>query len=39
MWIGERHKRVVCTFDQSLLNRHVVVRNGLGPVDMELQRF
>jgi len=39
VWIGERHERIVCTFDQSLLSRHVVVRGRLGPVDMELRRF
>jgi hypothetical protein len=39
VWIGERHERIVCTFDQPLLNRHVVVRGRLGPVDMELRRF
>jgi hypothetical protein len=39
VWIGERHDGIVGTFDQPLLNRHVVVRGGLGPVDMELRRF
>ena len=37
--IGERHERIVCTLGQSLLNRDVVVRGRLGPVDMELRRF
>jgi hypothetical protein len=39
VWIGERHERIVCTCDQPLLSRHVVVRGRLGPVDMELRRF
>ena len=30
---------IVCTFGQPLLNRHVVDRGRLGPVDMELWRF
>jgi hypothetical protein len=37
--IGERHDGLVCTFDQPLLNRHVVVPGRLGPVEMELRRF
>jgi hypothetical protein len=37
--IGERHDGIVYTFDQSLLNGHVVVRGRLGPMDMELRRF
>jgi hypothetical protein len=37
--IGERHDGIVCTFDQSLLNWHVIVCGRLGPVDMELRRF
>ena len=39
VWIGERHERIVCTFDQPLLNRHVVDAGRFGPVDMELRRF
>jgi hypothetical protein len=39
MWIGERHASIVCTFDQPLLSRHVVVPNRLRPVDVELRRF
>jgi hypothetical protein len=39
VWIGGGHDGIVCTFDQPLLNRHVVVRGRLGPVDMELRRF
>ena len=39
VWIGERHERIVCAFDQPLLNRHLIVRGRLGPVDMELRRF
>jgi len=37
--IGEWHDGIVYTFDQPLLRRHGVVRGGLGPVDMDLQRF
>jgi hypothetical protein len=37
--IGERHQGVIRTFDQPLLNRYAVVRNGLRSVDMELYRF
>jgi hypothetical protein len=37
--IGERHASIVCTFDQPLLGRHGVVRDRLGPVDVELRRF
>jgi hypothetical protein len=36
---GERHERIVCTFDQPLLIWHVVVRGRPGSVDMELRRF
>ena len=32
-------KRIVCTFDQPLLNRHVIDRGRFGPVDMELRRL
>ena len=39
VWIGERHAGIVCTFEQSLLSRHVVDRGRFGPVDMELRRF
>jgi len=37
--IGERHDGIVCACGQSLLRRYVVVRDRLGPVDMELRRF
>jgi hypothetical protein len=37
--IGEWHDGIVCTFDQPLLNRHIVDRGRFGPVDMELWRF
>jgi hypothetical protein len=37
--IGEWHDGIVCTFEQPLLNGHVVERGGFGPVDMELWRF
>ena len=37
--IGERHDGIVSAFGQPLLCRYVVVRGGLGPVDMELRRF
>jgi hypothetical protein len=37
--IGEWHDGIGQTFDQPLLRWYGVVRGGLGPVDMELQRF
>ena len=37
--ICKRHAIIVCTFEQPLLNGHVVERGGFGPVDMELWWF
>jgi len=37
--VCKRHASIVCTFEQPLLNGHVVERGGVGPVDMELWRF
>jgi hypothetical protein len=37
--IGEWLHGIVCTFDQPLLNRHVVDGDRFGSVDMELWRF
>ena len=37
--ICKRHASIVCTFEQPLLDGHVVERGGFGPVDMELWRF